>query len=331
MSTERPVLVTFGESMIRLSPPHFQRLEQAVSLDVQVGGAELNVAVAAQRLGLSASYVTRLTENPLGRMVANKAREQGVGTSHIVWTREHRVGLYFTEFGASPRPNSVLYDRQDSAIAQIEPGMVDWDSALAGAKWFHTSGITPALSESSAAATREAVKAARAAGVKISIDLNYRARLWSQEQARAVMTALMEDTAVLITTEEDTERVFGITGRNYDEVAQTLATRFDLEAVVITLRETPSVWRNTWGAIALAGGQIYRSPVFDLELVDRVGAGDAFAGGYIFGHLTGGAEMGVRYGAAISSLKQTNPGDFCWATRDEVERVLSGGSLRIVR
>jgi 2-dehydro-3-deoxygluconokinase len=260
-------LVTFGEAMIRLSPPHFQRLEQTTSLDVQVGGAELNVAVAAQRLGLETAYVTRLTANPLGRMIANKAREQGVDTSHILWTQEDRVGVYFTEFGASPRPNSVLYDRRDAATAHIQPGMVDWETVFTSARWFHTSGITPALSASAAATTREAVKAAKAAGLKVSIDLNYRARLWSQDQARAVMTDLMKDTDVLITTEEDTERVFGITGKDYDEVARALAARFGLEAVVITLRETPSVWRNTWGAIALADGEIHRGPVFDLELV----------------------------------------------------------------
>jgi len=324
-------LVTFGEAMIRLSPPHFQRLEQTTSLDVQVGGAELNVAVASQRLGLETAYVTRLTANPLGRMIANKAREQGVDTSHVLWTQEDRVGLYFTEFGASPRPNSVLYDRRDAATAHIQPGMVDWKTVFTSARWFHTSGITPALSASAAATTREAVKAAKAAGLKVSIDLNYRARLWSQDQARAVMTDLMKDTDVLITTEEDTERVFGITGKDYDEVARALAARFGLEAVVITLRETPSVWRNTWGAIALADGEIHRGPVFDLELVDRVGAGDSFAGGFLFGYLKEGPGMAVRYGVAVSALKQTNPGDLCWATPDEVERTLKGGSLRIVR
>lgn len=209
--------------------------------------------------------------------------------------------------------------------------MIDWQSALGGAKWFHTSGITPALSESAAAATREAVKAAKKAGLKVSIDLNYRARLWSQDQARAVMTPIMDDTDVLITTEEDTERVFGITGKDYDEVARALAKRFDLECVTITLRETPSVWRNTWGAIAYSEGRIHRSPIFDLELVDRVGAGDSFAGGFLFGYMRGGPEMGVRYGVAVSALKQTNPGDLCWATPDEVERVLNDGSLRIVR
>ncbi len=327
----RAELVTFGEAMIRLSPPNFQRLEQTTSLDVKVGGAELNVAVAAQRLGLQTAYVTRLTANPLGRMIANKAREHGVDTSHVVWTKDDRVGLYFTEFGASPRPNTVLYDRRDAAIAHVEPGMIEWGTVFAGARWFHTSGITPALSASAAAATSEAVKAAKKGGVKVSVDLNYRARLWSQDQARVVMTEIMGDTDVLITTEEDTERVFGITGKDYEEVAGTLAARFDLEAVAITLRETPSVWRNTWGAIAYAGGEIHRSPIFDVELVDRVGAGDSFAGGFIFGYLKGGPKMGVRYGVAVSALKQTNPGDLCWATPDEVERVLNDGSLRIVR
>ena len=324
-------LVTFGESMIRLSPPHFQRLEQTTSLDVQVGGAELNVAVAAQRLGLKTAYVTRLTTNPLGRMIANKAREQGVDTSYILWTPDDRVGVYFTEFGAAPRPNSVLYDRRDSAIAHIRPGMVDWGTVLPGAAWFHTSGITPALSQSAAEAALEAVKAAKASSLTVSIDLNYRARLWTEEKARVVMTGLMEYTDVLITTEEDTERVFGIKGRDYDEVAAALASRFDFDVVVITLRETPSVWRNAWSAIALAKGEIHRSPVFDLELVDRVGAGDSFAGGFIAGQMKGGPALGVRYGTAVSALKQTNPGDVCWVTLEEVERVLGGGNLRIVR
>ncbi len=324
-------LVTFGEAMIRLSPPHYQRLEQTGTLDVNVGGAELNTAVAAQRLGLPAAYVTRLTDNPLGRMIRNKACEHGVDTSHIVWTAEDRVGLYFTEFGAAPRPNSVLYDRRDAAIAHLRPGEIDWPSVFRGARWLHTTGITPALSPSAAEATKEATRAAKAAGLKVSIDLNYRARLWTQAEARAAMTSLMEDTDVLITTEEDTERVFGITGKDYEEVAKALAGRFGFEAVAITLRETPSVWRNTWTAIVYAGGEVHRAPVFDVELVDRVGAGDSFSGGFLFGYLKEGPEAAVRYGVGVSALKQTNPGDLCWATRDEVERVLKGGSLRIVR
>jgi 2-dehydro-3-deoxygluconokinase len=324
-------LVTFGETMIRFSPPDNERLEQTEQLDVHVGGSELNTAVAAQRLGIRTAYVTRLTDNSLGRMIENKAREHGVHTSHIAWTNEDRIGLYFVEFGASPRANSVLYDRRDSAIANIKPGEVDWKPVFQGAKIFHTSGITPALSQSTAEATLEAVKIAKKMGLKVSIDLNYRARLWSQRRAREVMTELMEYTDILITTEEDTKRVFGINKDSYEEVARTLAGQFSLDAVAITLRETPSVWRNKWTAIAYANGEIYTAPVFDIEVVDRVGAGDSFSGGFLYGYLDEGAATGVRYGVAISALKQTNPGDLVWATREEVERILDGGSLRIAR
>lgn len=324
-------LVTFGETMIRLSPPDFRRLEQTNLLEVNVGGSELNTAVAAQRLGLKTAYITRLTDNSLGRMIANKAREHGVDTSHIVWTNEDRVGVYFVEFGASPRPNSVTYDRRGSAIARIQPGEVDWDAAFHSAKVFHTSGITPALSPTAAEATKKAVCKAKEAGLTVSIDLNYRAQLWSQKEARAVMTELVEQADILITTDEDTERVFGIKKDNYEEVAKRLAERFDLKAVAITLRETHSVWRNSWSAVVYADSEIYRGPSFDIEIVDRVGAGDSFSGGFLFGYLTGGTAGGVRYGVALSALKQSNPGDLCWATRQEVDRLLQDGGLRIVR
>jgi len=324
-------LVTFGETMIRLSPLNFRRLEQTSLLDVNVGGSELNVAVAAQRLGLGVAYVTRLTNNPLGRMIANKAREHGVDTSYIVWTDDDRVGTYFVEFGASPRPNSVVYDRRDSAIARICPGEVDWDAIFKGVKMFHTSGITPALSPTAAKATKEAVRKAKDTGIKVSIDLNYRALLWSQEKAREVMSELVDAADILITTEEDTERVFGIKKDNYEEVAKALAEQFHLGAVAITLRETPSVQQNTWTAIAYANGKIHRGPKFKIEVVDRVGAGDSFTGGFLYGYLTGGPQTGVNYGVAISALKQTNPGDLCWASLKEVERLLEGGGLRIVR
>lgn len=324
-------LVTFGETMIRLSPPSFQRLEQTETLDALVGGAELNVAVTAQRLGLSTTYVTRLTRNPLGRMIANRARGHGVDVSHIVWTDEDRVGLYFVEFGASPRASSVLYDRRGSAMANIRPGEVDWEEVFRGAQAFHTTGITPALSPSAAAATTEAVRRAKEAGLLVSLDLNYRAKLWSQAEARRVMSDLVGRADVLITTEEDAERVFGIKEASYDEVAERLSREFDLAAVAITVRETPSVWRNTWTAIVHSQGKIIPGPVYDIEIVDRVGAGDAFAGGFLFGWLTDGPEAGVRYGIAASTLKQTNPGDLLWATRDEVEGLLGGSGLRIVR
>jgi 2-dehydro-3-deoxygluconokinase len=324
-------LVTFGETMIRLAPPNFRRLEQAETLDALVGGAELNVAVTAQRLGLDTTYVTRLTRNALGRLVANRARGHGVDVSHIVWTDEDRVGLYFVEFGASPRASSVLYDRRGSAIANIRPGEVDWENVFRGAQAFHTTGITPALSPSAAETTKEAVRAAKKAGLLVSLDLNYRAKLWSQAEARRVMSDLVGQSDVLITTEEDAERVFGVKEASYDEVAARLSREFDLAAVAITLRETPTVWRNTWTAIVHAQGKVIQGPVYDIEIVDRIGAGDAFAGGFLFGWLKDGPEAAVRYGVAASTLKQTNPGDLLWATREEVEGLLRGGGLRIVR
>ncbi|HEV3256303.1 MAG TPA: sugar kinase [Gemmataceae bacterium] len=324
-------LITFGEAMIRLSPPNFRRLEQARSLDVLIGGAELNTAVGLARLGRSTAWVSRLTRNPLGRLVANQAREAGVSTDHIVWTDDDRVGLYFLEFGAAPRASSVLYDRKGSAIAAVRPGMVDWQAVFAGARWFHVTGITPALSPTAADATREALRAARAAGVQTSIDLNYRAKLWSQAEAGRWMADFMRDCDVLITTEEDAERVFQVTGKDYEDVAAQLAARFPVKLVAITLRENPLVWKNTWTAIAYQNGTVYRTRSYEVEIVDRLGAGDSFAAGLIHGLLDGDLQRGLDYGVAASALKHSIPGDFAWITPAEVEGLLQGPGLRISR
>lgn len=325
-------VITFGEAMIRLSPPNYHRLEQATTLDVKVGGGEFNVAVGATRLGLKSAFVSRLPENPLGRMIANKAREHGVDVSHSVWTKGDRAGLYFLEFGAKPRASSVLYDRSHSAISQIQPGEVDWVSTFSGAKWYHVSGITPALSRSAAETTLESMQAAREAGVKTSIDLNYRAKLWTEEEAQACMTELMQYTDVLITTEEDTNRVFKITGENYEDVAISLHEQFGFETVAITLRENLTVWKNNWSAIAYHDKKIFRTTQYELEIVDRVGGGDSFSAGFIWGALQGDVQKGVDYGVAFSALKHSIPGDLNFATLDETEKLVAGGgNLRIVR
>lgn len=326
-----PDIITFGEAMVRLSPPGFGRLEQARSLDVQVGGAELNTAVALARLGRSASWVSRLTRNPLGRLIADHARAAGVCTEHVVWTDDDRVGLYFLEFGAAPRASSVLYDRKGSAVAGIRPGMVDWPRVFSGARWFHVTGITPALGATAAEATREALQAARAAGVRSSIDLNYRAKLWGQAEAGRWMTEFMSSCDVLVTTEEDTQRVFGIGGKDYEDVATQLARRFPLQVIAITLRENPLVWRNSWTAIAYQQGKVYRARTYEVEIVDRLGAGDSFAAGLIHGLLEGDVQKGLDYGVAASALKHSIPGDFAWVTREEVEALLKTGELRISR
>jgi 2-dehydro-3-deoxygluconokinase len=324
-------VITFGEAMIRLSPPNFRRLEQARSLDLQVGGAELNTAVALGRLGHSAAWVSRLTDNPLGRLIANHAREAGVGTEHVVWTTEDRVGVYFLEFGAAPRPSSVVYDRKGAAIAHIKPGMIDWAHVFAGVKWFHVTGITPALSASAAGVTREAMAAAKLAGVGTSMDLNYRAKLWTTEEAGRCMTELMHHCDVLITTEEDVEKVFGIRGNDHEEGAALVAKRFPLKAVAITLRENPLVWKNSWTAIAYQDGKILRTRTHEVEIVDRLGAGDSFAAGLIHGLLEDNLQLGLDFGVAASAIKHSIPGDFAWITRGEVEAMLKGSGLRISR
>src|SRR5262245_1579429 len=324
-------VITFGEAMIRLSPPNFRRLEQARGLDVQVGGAELNTAVGLARLGRSAAWISRLTDNPLGRLIANHAREAGVSTEHVVWTKEDRVGLYFLEFGAAPRASNVIYDRKNAAIAQIKPGMIAWEKVFTGAKWFHGTGITPGLSASAAAATKESLQAAKASGLQTSVDLNFRAKLWSQADAGKCMSELMQFCDVLITTEEDLERVFSIKGKDYEEAAALAAKRFALKIVAITLRENPLVWKNKWTAIALQGGQVLRTQTYEVEIVDRLGAGDSFAAGLIHGLLDGDLQKGLDWGVAASAIKHTIPGDFNWISPAEVETLLKGGELRISR
>lgn len=324
-------VITFGEAMVRLSPPNFHRLEQARSLDVMVGGAELNTAVALARLGRSAAWVSRLTRNPLGRLIANRAREAGVSTEHIVWTDEDRAGIYFLEFGAAPRASSVLYDRKGAAIANIKPGSIDWRSIFAGARWFHVTGITPALSRFAAETTREALQAARAAELRVSIDLNYRAKLWTPDEAGRWMSEFIQLCDVLITTEEDIERVFAIKGKDYEQVAALVADRFPLKVVAITLRENPLVWKNSWTAIAYQSGKVLRTRSFEVEIADRLGAGDSFAAGLIHGLLDNDLQKGLDFGVAASALKHSIPGDFAWVTREEVEAMLKGPGLRISR
>lgn len=336
------MLVTFGEAMVRLTPPGFRRLEQADSFDVHAGGAELNTAVGAARLGLSSRWVSRLPDNSLGHLIANRAREQGVDVASVQWAKDGRAGVYFAELGAAPRASSVLYDRAGSAISAVEPGTFDWKTIFEGARWFHVSGITPALSDSAARVTAEALGAAKAGGLTVSYDLNYRRKLWSPERARAVQEPLMRLVDVLITTEEDTRVVFGVgddspagasaSVASFEPVARLLQERFKFAAVAITLRENPRVWLNTWSAFVIADGRRHDAPQYEVEVVDRIGAGDAFSAGLIFGALEiGGWDAAVRYGTALSALKHSCPGDFSRSTRDEVEQLMKGASLRVSR
>jgi 2-dehydro-3-deoxygluconokinase len=244
------------------------------------------------------------------------------------------MGLYFVEYRASPRASGVLYDRGHSAISRIQSDEVDWEKVFEGARWFHTSGITPALSDDAAAATEAALHRAKEMGLTVSYDLNYRAKLWTQDKARAVQEPFMQYVDVLITTEEDTERVFGIQGADYKEVAKLLAERFGLKVVTITLRGTPSVWRNTWSAFAYADNRYIDDVSYEIEIVDRLGGGDNYSAGFIYGYITEGVDKAVRLGNAFSALKQTTWSDFNWTTLEEAEKLLQApttASLRITR
>lgn len=325
-------VVTFGEAMIRLSPPYSQRLEQARSLDLNVGGAELNVAVGVTRFGMKSAWVSKLPRNGLGWLIRDRAQEFGVDCSHIVWSDKGRAGIYFVEFGASPRASSVLYDRANSAISMIQPGEVNWEKVFNGSKHFHVSGITPALSASAAQATVEALKAAKKAGCTISYDLNYRKKLWTPADAKKTQEPMMADVDILITTEEDTNVVFGIKEKDYETVAEKLAQTFKFKIVAITLREDLSVLRNNWTAIAYQDGKIFKDRKYEVEIVDRVGAGDSFTAGFLYGWIKEkDIQKGVQYGNAFAALKHTVPGDFNWNTLEEVEAQLKGAGLRISR
>lgn len=318
--------------MVRLSPPNFQRLEQARKLDLNVGGAELNVAVGVTRFGLKSTWVSKLPKNGLGYLIRDRAQEFGVDCSHIVWSDKGRAGLYFVEFGASPRASAVLYDRANSAISMVHPGEIDWAKVFTGSKHFHLSGITPALSASAAEVTVEALKASKKAGCTVSYDLNYRKKLWSPTDAKRIQEPMMEDIDILITTEEDTNVVFGIKEKDYEAVAEKLAKTFKFKIVAITLREDLSVWKNNWTAIAYQEGKIFRDRKYEVEIVDRVGAGDSFTSGFLYAWLKEkDVQKGVQYGNAFAALKHTVPGDFNWTTLEEVEAQLKGAGLRISR
>ena len=326
-------VVTLGEAMLRLSPPNFRRLEHANSLDLNIGGSELNTAVAVRRLGLESAWVTKLPSNPLGRLTANKGREMGVDTSHVVWDDSARMGIYFVELGASPRPSSVLYDRASSAACKLSKGEVDWSFLKNGVKLFHTSGITPALSKDCVDSTFEAIDEAKKAGCLVSFDVNYRAKLWSTKEAEAVLTPIAEKADIVFTTDEDTWRVWEMKGTE-EEILTAFKDRFKTPVVAMTIREVISVWKNKWASAAIGkDGKIHRSQrVYEVEIVDRLGAGDSYDGGFIFGYLTGDMQKAVDYGTAMGAVKHSTPGDFNLATLEEISSMVEKkGEMRIQR
>ena len=328
------MVVTFGEIMMRLATPGSLRFSQAPHLELTYGGGEANVAVSLANFGLQTQFVTRLPKNDMAQRAINELRGLGVGTHHIVRGGE-RIGIYFLESGASQRASKVTYDRAHSAIAEIRPGEVDWDQLFQGAKWFHWTGITPALSDSAAAVTREACQAAKKHGLTVSADLNYRKKLWSREKAGEVMAGLMEFVDLCIANEEDAESVFNIKGAEvtsgqiehgqYENVARQLAARFKFKQVAITLRESYSASHNGWSAMLHSGGQSFFSRRYDISIVDRVGGGDSFAAGLIYALLRNDAPLtAVNFAVAASCLKHSISGDFNRVTLEEVETLAKG-------
>ena len=331
-------VVTFGEIMLRLSPPGFERLLQSPVLSATFGGGEANVAVGLAHFGVESHYVTRLPANAIGDAAIRALRAEGVQTTHIVRGGD-RVGIYFAETGASQRGASVIYDRAHSAISEIPPDAVPWAHVLDGAAWLHVTGITPALGEAATAATTAAIEAAKLAGARVSVDLNYRKKLWTPAQAQAVMRPLMSAVDVVIANEEDLQSVLGVhvAGTDvtsgtlnidaYRDAAEWVTRKLGPPVVAITLRESLSASDNGWSAVLWDGasGTLHQSQHYAVRLVDRIGGGDSFAAGLIYGLVTGRShEDALRFAVAASALKQTIPGDFNRVTVAEVDALAKG-------
>ena len=337
-------IVCFGEIMLRLAPNGYYRFFQNDQMQATFGGGEANVAVSLANFGMNASYVTKLPKHAIGQAAVDSLRYFGVETKDIVRGGD-RVGIYYLEKGASQRGSVCIYDRAHSAIAEAKNEDFDWDTIFDGADWFHFTGISPALSPNVASICLDACKAAKAKGVKISCDLNYRGKLWTREQARATMSELCRYVDVCISNEEDAKDVFGIEAENtnitggtlnhegYKSVAKQLADTFGFEKVAITLRSSISASDNDWAAMLYDGESYCFSKSYHLHIVDRVGGGDSFGAGLIYSLLSGkSTQAAVEFAVAASALKHSIEGDFNRVSVAEVEKLAGGdGSGRVQR
>jgi len=337
--------VTFGELMLRLAPEGYLRFVQADKFTVTFGGGEANVAVSLANYGVDAAFVSKLPNNDIGQAAVNSLRRFGVDTSKIVRGGD-RIGIYFLEKGASQRPSKVIYDRAASAIALAKREDFDWDKIFEGVNWFHFTGISPALSDSAAEITLDAVKAAKAKGITVSCDLNYRKKLWTKAKAKEVMTSLMPYVDVLIANEEDSADVFGIKAddtdiskgalnkEGYKSVAKKLVDAFGFKYVAITLRGSISANDNKWSAMLYDGKNYFFSKEYMIHIVDRVGGGDSFGGGLIYGMLNfkEDSQKVIEFAVGASCLKHSIEGDYNMVSVDEVLKLIEGdGSGRVQR
>lgn len=336
--------VCFGELMMRLNPEGYNRIRQASKFDVSYAGGEANVAVSLANYGVQAYLLTKLPDNEIGTSAVEAIRRYGVHTDLILRGGE-RMGIYFVEKGASQRPSKVIYDRKNSAVALAKPEEFDWDKIFEDCGWFHFTGITPALSKGLAKACLEACKAAKEKNITVSCDLNYRNKLWSKEEARAVMGELMPLVDVCIANEEDAGDVFGITAEGTDvdsgklnkegyiSVARKLSEKFGCKKVAVTLRSSLSANDNDWAGMLYAGGNAYFSKEYRIHIVDRVGGGDSFGGGLIYALQNGyDPQKAIEFAVAASCLKQTIEQDFNLVSVKEVETLMNGnGTGRVQR
>ena len=337
-------VITFGEIMVRLQPYNYERLVQADSLEFTFGGGEANVAVSLANYGMDAAFVTKVPSHSVGQCAVNSLRRYGVDTSLIARGGD-RIGIYYNEKGAAQRPSVCIYDRAHSAIAEAGSDDFDWDRIFEGADWFHFTGITPAISSSAAGICLEACRAAKARGITVSCDLNYRGKLWSRDEARKVMTELCSYVDVCISNEEDAKDVFGIEANETDitagelskegymSVAKQLADRFGFSRVAITLRESKSAFDNDWSALLYDGQEFCFSKKYHLHIVDRIGGGDSFGAGLIYALLSGhGTQSAVEFAVAASALKHSIEGDYNMVSVAEVLKLAGGdGSGRVQR
>ncbi|MBD3288015.1 sugar kinase [candidate division KSB1 bacterium] len=326
-------VITLGETMLRLAAPSKQRLEQCSSLDMTVGGSELTVAANLAGIGAKTAWISRLPENPMGRFVANKAREQGVDTSRIVWTNDPdaRVGLYFVEMGAKPRPSRVYYDRRNSAASRMTFAETNWSALLPEARIVHMSGITPALSESCAGLTFDLLKAAREEQCLVSFDLNYRSKLWSEGDAGECYRRLLPDIDILITNRYDCERFFSLKG-DESEMAVELSDKYSIRIIAFTSGEAPAVWSGRWSASLWYDGEFFAAPeAEEIEVVDRFGAGDAFAAGLLKGVLEDDPETALQLGNAMAAISQTTFGDIAWIREHDLTDYFENKNFNIRR
>jgi 2-dehydro-3-deoxygluconokinase len=341
-------IVTFGEIMLRLVPPGYDRFSQARQFNASFGGGEANVAVSLANYGLKVDYVTRLPKNDIAEACVMDLRRYNVGTDKIIYGGD-RLGIYFLEAGAVARPSKVIYDRANSSIAEIKPGMVNWDSVFEGVTWFHWTGITPAISEGAALACKEAIEAANKKGITVSTDLNFRKNLWKWgKKAPEVMPDLVSGCDIILGNEEDAAMVFGIHPEGvdvksghvdaaaYESVCRQMMKKFPrAKKVIVTLRGSVNANHNTWSGVLFDGKKLYQAPEYDItHIVDRVGGGDSFMGGLIYGLITFPTDdqKALDFAVAASCLKHTINGDFNLTTVKEVETLMGGdGSGRVSR